>query len=77
VKLGQRAIAHAIDRVRFEKRRMEHHSEHLTSYRAIQIDGSLFFTRRRDPKDAPRLLRLHGFPPPSRMFAQFIRDFMK
>src|SRR4029077_17204765 len=42
--------------------------EHPTFYRTIQIDGLSFFYREAGPKDAARLLLLHGLPSSSRMF---------
>lgn len=42
--------------------------EQKTFYRTIQIDGLSIFYREAGPKDAPRLLLLHGLPSSSRMF---------
>ena len=39
-----------------------------TFYRTIQIDGLSIFYREAGPKDAPKLLLLHGLPSSSRMF---------
>jgi pimeloyl-ACP methyl ester carboxylesterase len=41
---------------------------HPTFYRTIPIDGLSIFYREASPKDAPRLLLLHGLPSSSRMF---------
>src|SRR3984893_13421681 len=38
------------------------------SYRTVKVDGLSIFYREAGRKDAPTLLLLHGFPPPSRMF---------
>ena len=42
--------------------------EHVTSYRAMQVDGVSIFYREAGPTEAPTLLLLHGFPSSSRMF---------
>jgi pimeloyl-ACP methyl ester carboxylesterase len=41
---------------------------HPTFYRTTQIDGLSIFCREVGPKDAPKLLSLHGLPSSSRMF---------
>ncbi len=42
--------------------------EYPTLYRTTQIEGLSIFYREAGPKDAPRLLLLHGLPSSSRMF---------
>ncbi len=39
-----------------------------TSYHTVKVDGLSIFYREVGPKDAPRLLLLHGLPSSSRMF---------
>jgi pimeloyl-ACP methyl ester carboxylesterase len=46
----------------------EHAMKYPTLYRMTQVDGLSIFYREAGPKDAPRLLLLHGFPSSSRMF---------
>jgi pimeloyl-ACP methyl ester carboxylesterase len=48
--------------------REKHLMQHPTFYRTIQIDGVSIFYREAGPKDAPKLLLLHGLPSSSRMF---------
>jgi pimeloyl-ACP methyl ester carboxylesterase len=41
-------------------------------YRSAKVDGSNIFYREAGPKDAPKLLLLHGFPTASHMFRDLI-----
>ena len=43
-----------------------------THYRTAMIDGVSIFNREADPKDAPVVLLLHGFPSSARMFRNLI-----
>ena len=42
------------------------------SYRTADVDGFKIFYREAGPKDAPKLLLLHGFPSASHMFRDLI-----
>ena len=41
-------------------------------YRTVNVDGAKVFYREAGPKDAPKLLLLHGFPTASHMFRDLI-----
>src|SRR5271165_746301 len=51
-----------------QKRREEQTMKYPTFYRTAQIDGLSVFYREAGPKDAPKILLLHGLPSSSRMF---------